>query len=213
MKEETNMRSDVVTRGVNLLRNMHRNNKFDLVPIVVRMLAEGRPVRIRDLASKAGWTEEKVSEGLSQHPSVEYDDQGHIVGFGMTFRPTPHRFDFKGKSVYGWCASDALLLPILIGEPGVVSSTCYVTGKRIRIKLDPDAVLDVDPPDTVVSLVRPTGKVHDVRSECCDIGLFFSSHNAATDWLAEHPEGFLHSVQEDFEVNRQVLGELGWIKE
>ncbi len=209
MEDQAEIRSNIVNRHVNLLLN----NEFDLVPTVVRMLAKGKPVAIKDLASKAGWAEGKISESLSRHPRVEYDDQGRIVGFGMTFRPTPHRFDFKGKTVYGWCASDALMFPILIREPGVVSSTCFVTGKKIRIKLEPDTVVDVDPPETVVSLVRPEGKVHDVRSECCDIGLFFSSHDAAKDWLAKYPEGFLHSVREDFEVNRQVLGELGWISE
>ena len=208
MKEETKIRSDVVTRGVNLFRN----NEFDLVPIVVRMLAEGRPVRIKDLAFKAGWTEKKVSEELSQHPSIEYDDQGHIVGFGMTLNPTSHQFDFNGKTVFGWCASDVLAFPVLLGESGVVSSSCPITKQNIKIKVTPDAILEVDPPGAVVSSIRPTTQVKDVRSEICSLGLFFSSRDAASDWLAAYPDGFLHSVQEDFEVHRQVFIELGWVK-
>jgi len=40
--------------------------------------------------------------------------------------------------------------------------------------------------------------------------MFFSSREAASAWLAEYPDGFLHSVAEDFEVHRRVLAELGW---
>lgn len=67
----------------------------------------------------------------------------------------------------------------------------------------------VDPPGAVVSSVRPTERVKDVRAEICDLGHFFSSREAASAWLAEYPDGLLHSVAEDFEVHRRILAELG----
>lgn len=198
-----------VQRGVNMIRQYE---ELEQLRVLVRLLAEGEPVRVERLASEGGWPEEEVQAGLARHPSVEWDDQRRIAGFGMTLRPTPHRFDFDGKTVYGWCASDALLFPVLLGSPGIVSSTCPVTGRTITVEVTPEAVIQVDPPDAVVSSVRPTERVKDIRAEICGLGHFFSSRGAASPWLAEYPDGFVHSVAEDFEVHRQVMSELGWTR-
>lgn len=201
-------RSTAVNHGIDFLRK----NNVVFAPVLIELLAEGEAVSLEELAAKGGWSIEKLRQDLAEHPSVEYDDNGHIAGFGLTLRPTPHRFDFKGQTVYGWCASDALFFPLLLRKSGVVSSVCPVTKKEIRIKVTPDRVLAVDPPEAVVSSVRPDEKVNDIRKDICSVGLFFSSHEVAKDWLATHPDGFLHSVEEDFEVHRQVFAELEWIK-
>lgn len=49
-------------------------------------------------------------------------------------------------------------------------------------------VLNVDPPEAVVSTVRPTQAVTDIRAYC-DLGNFVSSPDAATEWLAHSPQG------------------------
>jgi hypothetical protein len=69
----------------------------------------------------------------------------------------------------------------------------------------------VDPAGAVVSSVRPTERVKDVR-EICGLGHFFSAREAASAWLAENPDGMLHLVAEGFEVHRRVLAELGRTK-
>lgn len=200
--------STAIKHGIDFLRK----NNVEFAPVLIELLAEGSAVSLEGLASAGGWSKEKLREDLAEHPSVEYDEKGSIVGFGLSLKPTPHRFDFKGKTVYGWCASDALFFPILLRKSGMVSSVCPVTSKEIRIKVTPERVLAVDPTDAVVSSVRPNEKVKDIRSDICSVGLFFSSREAAKDWLAAHPSGFLQSVEEDFEVHRQVFTELGWIK-
>jgi len=153
---------------------------------------------------------EQVRRALNRHPSVEWDDQGRLVGFGLTLRPTPHKFTFEGRSVYGWCASDALTFPVLLDKSGTVESVCPVTRTRIRIEVTPDGVRSVDPPDAVVSEVRPDHPVEDVRTEICHLGHFFSSRAAAAAWLEANPEGMLNTVGEDFEIHRDVLERLGW---
>lgn len=201
-------RSTAAKRGIDSLKK----NNVGFAPVLIGLLAEGEAVSLEELAAKGGWSVEKIRQDLAEHPSVEYDDNGHIAGFGLTLRPTPHRFDFKGKTVYGWCASDVLSFPFLLKKSGVVSSFCPITKKEIRIKVTPDRVLAVDPPEAVVSSVRPDEKVQDVRKDICSVGLFFSSREVAKDWLAAYPDGFLHSVEEDFEVHRQVFAELEWFK-
>jgi alkylmercury lyase len=52
--------------------------------------------------------------------------------------------------------------------------------------------------------------VGDVRAEICHLGHFFSSREAAAAWLEAYPEGTLNTVEEDFEIHRRVLEQLGW---
>jgi alkylmercury lyase len=68
----------------------------------------------------------------------------------------------------------------------------------------------VDPPGAVVSLVRPPHKLANVRRELCDLGHFFASREVASDWLATNPGGHLSSVEEDFQLRREMVERLGW---
>ena len=62
-----------------------------------RQLARGRPVPPEDVASK----EQLETSALSP---VVYDDQGRVVAFGgLSLKPTPHRFEVSGQSLYTWC--------------------------------------------------------------------------------------------------------------
>jgi alkylmercury lyase len=93
-------------------------------------------------------------------------------------RPTSHRFTVTGRTLYAWCAGDALMFPVVLGRPGVVESACPRTGQPIRIDLAPDAVERLDPPTAVVSAVRPIG-LTDLRSSVFRHGHFFASRAAA----------------------------------
>jgi alkylmercury lyase len=61
-----------------------------------------------------------------------------------------------------------------------------------------------------MSAVRPTGRLADVRASTCSHGHFFSSAAAATHWFREHPDGYVHPVQEGFRLDREVIRRLGW---
>lgn len=92
---------------------------------------------------------------------MERDERGRLVGFGLTLHPTPHAFTSDRRTLYAWCATDALQFPGSLDRAGVVESTCPATGTRIRVELTRTEVLDVDPPEAVVSKVRPTEPVGD----------------------------------------------------
>ncbi|HWE90261.1 MAG TPA: organomercurial lyase MerB [Pseudonocardiaceae bacterium] len=181
----------------------------DLVPKLARLVAAGQPVSVRDVASAGGWTQEQVQAALARHPRVDFDDHGRIEGFGLTLRPTPHSFTFDGQTVYGFCASDVLGFPVILGRSGRGESTCPATGKRIHVEITPSEVVSVDPPEAVVSTVRPTEAVADIRAYC-DLGNFFSSPDAAADWLAHNPDGRITTVADDFVITRQSMIEVGW---
>ncbi len=85
-----------------------------------------------------------------------------------------------------------------------------VPGRPIRVEVTPGEVQRVDPPETVVSKVRPAVQVADIDAEICALGSFFASPQAAESWLACHPEGMVPPVAGEFAIIRQTMIELGW---
>jgi alkylmercury lyase len=115
-----------------------------------------------------------------------------------------------GRTLYAWCAGDALMFPVILGRAGVVGSTCPQTGRAIHIELSPSGVQRIEPTGAVVSCVRPREAVADVRSAVCAHGHFFASGAAASSWAAEHPDGHVRPVAEAFRLEREILARLGW---
>lgn len=66
-----------------------------LVPLL-KLLANGEPVAVDELAAATGRTVEEIRKGLAAVPDTEYDADGRIVGQGLTLRATSHRFSVEG---------------------------------------------------------------------------------------------------------------------
>jgi alkylmercury lyase len=182
-----------------------------LIPHIVRALAQGEPVASEDIASSADVPQADVERLLRFQPGIEWSDDGRLVGFGLTQRPTEHRLTVTGKTLYTWCATDTLLFTVILGHSTLVESTGPATREPIRIELDPDAVLMVAPHDVVVSQPRPADPLGDLRTTVCQHGRFLSARAAAGAWLADHPDGQVLEVAGAFEQCREACEELGWI--
>jgi alkylmercury lyase len=183
---------------------------LDVVPVLYRLLSAGEPVTVSRLAAHTGADVEDLRVELTRHPGTDWDEHGRIVGFNLTLRPTPHTFTFDGRTVYAFCADGALELPVVLGRPGVVASPCRATGRLISVEVTPASVVAVDPPRAVVSKVRPSAAVEDVRRDICGLGHFFSSSEAAAEWLANTPDGAVDPVGDEYQVVRQAMTGLGW---
>jgi alkylmercury lyase len=175
----------------------------ELAPYVIRLLAAGEPVRIGQIASAAGVAPAEVDAMLSGQPGTDWDEQGRLVGFGLTQRPTAHRFTVAGRRLYTWCAMDTLFFPLLLGERAIAESRCPATGRSIHLEVEPEAVISVDPEHAVVSRIG-AGRVSDVRAEVCDHGHFFASAEAAHEWAQRHRTGLVSPVREAFEQARRT---------
>lgn len=184
----------------------------DLIAHMTRLIAaSGEPVTVEQAATAGGWAPEQVRAELVRHPGVDWTEHGRIAGFGMTSRPTPHRFTTdNGQTGYGFCASDALSYPVILDRPGLIESTCPITGQPIQVAVTPDEIVSVDPTDAVVSRLRPNAAVADVRAEICVLGNFFASAEAAAGWQAHYPDTTLVPITQDFQVTREAAIELGW---
>lgn len=166
-----------------------------LWPPLLRLLAHGQPVTAEDLAAATGRSSDEVRHALTALPDAEYDEHERLVGYGLTQRPTQHHFTVDRHELYTWCALDTLLFPAVLGHPADVESPCHATGAPVRLTVEPDGVVGVEPATAVVSLVTP-GQCTSVRSDFCNQVHFFASPEAAQSWLAEHPAATVLPVAE-----------------
>ena len=170
---------------------------------LLRQLARGEPLTIADLAAATGRAGDEVAQAVGRLRDTEYDDAGRIVGYGITLRPTPHRFTVDGHQLYTWCALDTLIFPAPLGQSAQVESPCHSTGAPIRLTVEPDRVRDVEPQTAMVSIVTPDDLVS-VRASFCNHVHFFADADAAAPWLAEHPGGSVLPVADAYQLGRQL---------
>lgn len=171
---------------------------------LLRLLAHGKPVSIAQLAAATGRPTIDVRRTIEGWTDTEYDRQGRIVGYGLTQRPTPHRFTVDGKLLHTWCALDTLFFPAVIGRPAQIESPCAATGIPIGLTVDPvDGVTGFEPATAVVSIATPE-QVTSVRTVFCNPGRFFATRDAARGWQAEHPAVDIVPVLDAYKVSRPL---------
>ena len=180
-----------------------------LQPVVLRLVAEGQPVPVAEIAAAADRAEPEVRAALAQMPDTEFDAAGWVVGWGITQNQTPHRFDVDGRHLFTWCALDTLMFPALLGKAATVSSPCHATGEPVHVQVDvnPDRVNSVTPPDAVVSIVTPDETVS-IRGAFCNQVHFFANADAAGPWLAEHPEATVLPVAQAFKLGQPLIAQM-----
>jgi alkylmercury lyase len=176
-----------------------------LMRTAVRLLANGKPVTMSELASAAG-----VEVGdLSNAPAgqdIEYDDRHRIVGWGLTLNPTPHTYIVNGQRLYAWCAADTLLFPAILGSRAHIESRCPTTDTAVRLTVDPHAgITDLSPATAVISIPGSQDlDITRVRATTCNPGRFFATAEAAKGWLAQHPDGTVLPVADAYPRLRPI---------
>lgn len=175
-----------------------------VVAAAIAELAGGEPVEVARIAARADRPALEVLDFLRRSPA-EFDDDGRLVGFGLTLRPTPHRVELDGRVLYTWCAPDTLELPAMLGKPVRIESPCFATGEAIRIEVDPDGVRAVDPEQAVVSIVTPDACLSDFRERACDEQHFFASAEAAAGWRDARPGAIVVPVRDGFVLTRALM--------
>jgi alkylmercury lyase len=171
---------------------------------LLRLLSRGEPVTIAGLAAAAGYPTDEAQRAVAGWNDTEYDAQGRIIGWGLTLRPTRHKFAIDGKQLYTWCAVDTLFMPAVIGRPARVESPCAATGIPVRLTVDPsEGVSALDPATAVVSLVTPE-QMSSVRTAFCNPSRYFATPDAARGWQSKHPRMELLSVADAYCASRPL---------
>ncbi|MCZ4570206.1 organomercurial lyase MerB [Rhodococcus erythropolis] len=177
------------------------------VPLL-RLLAEGEPVTVAELATASGQPEDAVRRGLSAVPDTEYDDDGRVLGLALTLRPTPHRFTVAGRQLYTWCALDTLFFPSLIGKAATIESTSPGGGTVVRVTTGADGTITSVQPDTaVLSLLIPEDE-GPVRSSFCNQVHYFASREEARPWLDTHPDGEVLDIEAAHRVGAAIAASM-----
>lgn len=179
----------------------------DLFVVLLNELAKGRPVSPTTLALALDWPAEKVAAVLEQARGTEYDDDGSIVGYGLTLRETAHAVEIDGRRLYTWCALDALMLPALIGQTAHVFSRCAATGTPISLTVTPDEIRDVEPADMAVSLVFPEAAADIRLTFCCHVH-FFASLAVGHDWAAKDAGSQIVNAHDAFDLGGELARHL-----
>jgi alkylmercury lyase len=178
---------------------------LEIVPPTLALLARGKPTSPEEIAAASGGSKspEEVRATLDQLPSAEWNEQDRVVGLGLTLRLTPHRLELEGRTLFAWCALDALLFPVLLGRPASIESPCRGSGEEVHIEVTPAGIEAVEPPSAVVSVVAARDLAN-IRSVGCNNTHFFCSPEAASRWLEKHPEATILPVEEAFRLGRLI---------
>jgi len=208
LKEQRDLQ-DLVTLMLSLFPEefMKLNADEQRVSIqVYQLLAEGRPVSVKEIATALALPEDHVTTILKGWPGVYYDDEERIIGFwGLALPEMTHRFEIDGRTLYTWCAWDSLFIPELIKKTAHVESPCPVTRNKIRLTVTPEGVQHVEPAGAVMSFVRPAAdKIReDVILNFCHYIYFFSSDEAGSQWISENTGTFLLSIKDAHYLGRK----------
>lgn len=164
----------------------------------LKLLAYGNPVTPNEIAINLQVSPDRVTSTVRRF-GAEFDQEGHIVGLGLTLVPTPHVYKVNGRTVYTWCAVDALTFPGILKHTASIESNDPVTGEMIHIRLTSDTLEKIEPKDAVVSFVKNTDLTN-LRSSFCNNTNFFSSLETGSKWIEKRPGTILYPVNELYQA-------------
>lgn len=181
---------------------------------VLGVLATGYPVSRHDLAARLAQGRRRDSEvdseaflnaAMDRLPNVELDEDGRIVGCGLTLAPTDHQIIFSGPPLFTYCAFDTVLFPALLGRSAEVRSRCHATGVPIRCSIGVEGLEALVPAAAVITLVVPdqAGAHREACGRVCRHAHFFASAAAAGRWREAHA-GFVLPVAQALVVARRI---------
>jgi alkylmercury lyase len=121
----------------------------------------------------------------------------------------------KGHKLSTWCAWDTLFLPVFLKQTATIRSYCPATKEKIRLTITPEKIEQVAPSRTVLSMVVPEiakggcDSSEDIRCSFCQLVHFFSSPDAANEWVSEmNRDIVIISVEEGYRLGKLAFEEL-----
>ena len=165
---------------------------------LVQLLQHGKPVPPEELAS-ATELEVGVAIKLAKRLGAEFDDEGNLVGWGLTLIPTPHKYRVNGHDLYAWCAADTISFPSILNHTAVIESPDPISGENVRLTVTPDGIEGLNPSSAVVSWsLEPD--LDNIRGSFCNLTHYFVSRESAAEYVSKHPGLVIVPVEGVFEA-------------
>ena len=169
---------------------------------MLRLLQHGKPVAPDELASATG-LEVGVAEKLARRLGAEFDDEGNLVGWGLTLVPTPHKYRANGHDLYAWCAADTISFPSILNHTALIESPDPISGEIVRLTVTPDGVEGLNPSSAVVSWSLESD-MDNIRGSFCDLTHYFASRETATQYVSDRPGLVLVPVESVFKAAKTL---------
>ena len=193
----------------------YEKGELHLLVHVVRALAKGRPVTatqvdriVADLRA-AGDQAERFLRRVT-----ERNGDDNIVGaLGLSLKQHPHGFIVDGIRMTAWCAWDTLFLPAMLRKTATVESESPLSKDKIRMRVGPEGVREVDPAGTAMSMVvvepdtAEMSSAADIMMTFCRNIHFFACADEVTRWAAGRDDIMTLTLDEAFELGRGLWPE------
>jgi alkylmercury lyase len=108
-----------------------------------------------------------------------------------------------------------MFLPALLKQTAMIRTYCPATKEKIRLTITPEKVEHVAPPGTVLSMVVPEivkggcYSSEEIRCSFCQLVHFFSSPEAAKEWVLEKNRDIaILSVEEGYRLGQLAFEKL-----
>lgn len=200
--------ADRLNEGLGALAGDRTPEAWSIRTAAYRLLTEGEPVKVEDIARASGLGVEDVQRCL--RGSSDITDDGRVEAtMGLSLRPTQHRIKIGETQLYTWCALDLLFIPPTLGVTADVESPSPTSGQFVRAVVAPSGIGELDPEDAVVSVVPIRSDSDEIRGAFCNFVHFFASDGDAAPWVESHPEGWVLPAKEAFQLGIRFVDRLG----
>ncbi|MGH2581386.1 MAG: organomercurial lyase [Anaerolineales bacterium] len=167
----------------------------------VKILSHGKPLVPQRLAAELQLGPEELKRIFR---IGEKDEDGNLVGFGLSLVPTPHRYQVGDRKMYAWCAADAIMFSIFLKSDALVESRDPISGEEIRLTATPAGVQRLDPSTAVISHPAEGDEFEHVRAQLCNVTHFFASTETAQKYVEKHPGLLIIPVEQGFKIWSRV---------
>jgi len=165
---------------------------------LLQLLQHGKPVTPKELASAIG-LDVGVAVKLARRLGAEFNEEGNLVGWGLTLVPTPHKYRANGHDLYAWCAADTISFPSVLNHTAVIESPDPISGEIVRLTVTPDGIEGLNPSSAVVSWSLESD-LDNIRGSFCNLTHFFASQETAAQYVTDRPGLVIVSVESVFEA-------------
>jgi alkylmercury lyase len=174
-----------------------------------------RPVRLDQLATQVGLPVAETARLLHLTWQERIDLRDGMIRLDATpAGPRRYQVHADGRPVGAGkgCSVDMYLLALALGRPIHAEATCPATGTPIRVDITPERVERIDSPTAVVAVVNLDADLtlgpDRTDADVCAQQPFSASAEAASGWLAAHPQGRLIPVRSFHAEARRLIDRL-----
>lgn len=188
-------------------------DKTRLVNRVFHLLARGAPISRENLrqAAAAMGVDAAIADEFAE-TWAETDDAGNVVGFGITYNPTPHRMRVDDADMWAWCAIDTLIFAALLDKEIDVSSDAPGGRGTTLLTVSRAGVSRVEPADAVITWPTREREQVDISTTAAIWGTFchhsflFPTRAGAEQWAAGRDDIEILSLDDGFTIAQALAG-------